>query len=55
MSSTDGLIGNGIYDKNKKYKKYNAEHYYKTLQNIYKRENSNLLENGLPKIWTLKF
>ena len=55
MSSTDGLIGNGIYDKNKKYKKYNAEHYYNTLQNIYRRRNSNLLENGFPEIWTLDF
>ena len=55
MSSTDGLIGNGIYDLNKNYKKYNAEHYYKTLQKIYRRKNSDLLENGFPKIWTLKF
>ena len=55
MSSTDGLIGNGTYDKNKKYKKYNAEHYYNTLQNIYRRRNSNLLENGFPEIWTLDF
>ena len=57
MSSTDGLIGNGPYNINKNalYKKYNAEHYYKILQNIYKRKNSNLLENGFPKIWTLDF
>jgi glycosyltransferase involved in cell wall biosynthesis len=55
MSSTDGLIGNGFYNKNIKYKKYNAEHFYKTLQNIYKRKESNLLENGFPKIWTHDF
>ena len=55
MSSTDGLIGNGVYDINKKYKKYNAEHYYEVLQNIYKGHNSNLLANGFPKIWTLDF
>ena len=55
MSSTDGLIGNGIYDKNKKYKKYLTEHYYNTLQNIYRRRNSNLLENRFPEIWTLDF
>ena len=55
MSSTDGLIGNGIIDPTKSYKKYNAEHYYKTLQNIYKRKGSNLLDNGFPKIWTLDF
>ena len=55
MSSTDGLIGNGVYDINKKYKKYNDEHYYEVLQNIYKSHNSNLLDNGFPKIWTLDF
>ena len=30
MSSTDGLIGNGIFNLTKSYKKYNAEHHYKT-------------------------
>jgi len=55
MSSTDGLIGHGMYDKNKRYKKYIAEHHYKTLQNIYKKRGSNLLENGFPQIWTFDF
>lgn len=55
MSSTDGLIGFGIYDENKKYKKYIAEAHYKTLQNIYKRKGSNLLDNGFPQIWNLDF
>ena len=55
MSSTDGLIGNGIYNPDIKYKKYNAENYYKCLQNIYKSRNSNLLENGFPDIWNLEF
>ena len=55
MSSTDGLIGNGIINPTKSYKKYNAEHYYKTLQYIYKSKGSNLLDNGFPKIWTLDF
>ena len=36
-------------------KKYNAENHYNTLQKIYKRKGSNLLENGFPKIWTLDF
>ena len=36
MSSTDGLFGEGVYDSNKIYKKYNAEHYFNTLKNIYK-------------------
>ena len=55
MSSTDGLIGNGMYDINTKYKTYLAEYYYKTLQNIYRNKNSNLLEKGFPEIWTLDF
>tara|TARA_B110000046_G_scaffold184414_1_gene222837 strand:+ start:1233 stop:1952 length:720 start_codon:yes stop_codon:yes gene_type:complete len=55
MSSTDGLIGNGVYNPKKIYKKYNAEYFYGCLQNIYRRKNSNLLENGFPEIWTLDF
>ena len=55
LSSTDGLIGNGVYNSTLKYKKYNAEHHYKTLQNIYKRKGSNLLDNGFPDIWNLNF
>jgi glycosyltransferase involved in cell wall biosynthesis len=53
MSSTDGLIGRGVYDSSKKYRKYNAEHYYNNLKKIY--ESSNLLCNGFPKIWNLEF
>jgi len=55
MSSTDGLIGNGMFDSSKKYKKYNFEYYYDTLQDIFKNKGSNLLENGFPYIWTLEF
>jgi glycosyltransferase involved in cell wall biosynthesis len=55
MSCTDGLIGEGIYDKNKKYQKYNAEFYYNELQNIYKNKGSKLLENGFPEIWNYEF
>ena len=55
MSCTDGLIGNGIYNSNMTYKKYNAEQYYNDLQNIYKTKGSPLLENGFPEIWNLDF
>lgn len=54
MSCTDGLIGNGMYNANNIYKKYNAEHYYKTLVNIYKNKE-NMLGNGFPDIWTPEF
>jgi len=36
MSSTDGFIGNGLYDSKRKYKKYNEEHFYEILKNIYR-------------------
>jgi len=55
MSSTDGLIGNGIFNHTKSYNKYNAENYYIILQNIYNNANSNLLKNGFPIIWNLDF
>lgn len=55
MSSTGGLIGNGMYDSTKIYKKYNAECFYKVLRNIYKSKSSNLFDNGFPKIWKLDF
>jgi len=55
MSCTDGLIGNGIYNPNKKYLPYNAQHYYRTLLSIYKKKGSNLLQKGFPDIWTLDF
>jgi len=55
MSSTDGLIGQGVYSIDKQYKKYNGEYYYKTIQNIYKNKGSNSLDNGFPNIWNLEF
>lgn len=55
MSSTDGLIGFGIYNINKRYSIYNAENFYNTIQNIYRNKGSNLLDNGFPRIWNLDF
>lgn len=55
MSCTDGLIGNGIYDKTKSYKKYNKEHFLNILKNIYKNKGSSLMENGFPLIWNSDF
>jgi glycosyltransferase involved in cell wall biosynthesis len=55
MSSTDGLIGNGIFNPTKSYKKYLADHHYKTLQNIYNSKDGNLLNSGFPIIWNLIF
>lgn len=55
MSATDGLFGNGVYDSNKIYPKYNAEYYYSCLQDIYKSKSSNYLENGFPSVWDINF
>jgi glycosyltransferase involved in cell wall biosynthesis len=55
FSCTDGFIGEGIYNSNDRYKKYNAEYEYYKIQNIYKEQKRNLLENGFPKIWDLDF
>lgn len=55
MSCTDGFIGEGPYDFSKTYKKYNAEHFYSILQDIYKNKGSQLLENGFPNIWNHEF
>ena len=55
MSSTDGLIGHGMFDPTKSYLKYNAEHYYTILQSIYIDKGSNALKNGFPTLWTLDF
>ncbi len=53
MCCTDGLIGNGVYNENIRYSKYNAEYYYTVLNQIYKE--STLLNNGFPTIWNLDF
>jgi glycosyltransferase involved in cell wall biosynthesis len=55
MSSTDGLLGFGVYNANQKYIIYNAENCYNTLQNIYRSKGSNVLDNGFPRIWNLEF
>ena len=56
MSSTDGLMGHGMYDSKKKYEIFNDRpSHHQTVKNIYKRVGSNLFDNGFPKIWTFNF
>ncbi len=55
MSSTDGLIGQGVYDPSKTYKIYNKEHYYNDILNIFRKKGSTLMENGFPRIWDYQF
>lgn len=52
MSSTEGYIGRGIFNKVRKYKKYNSQYYFKVLNRIYKNK---LYKYGFPKIWNLDF
>ena len=55
MSSSDGLIGYGIFDNSRKYLAYNAEFYYQKIKEIYKIKNSNLMDKGFPEIWDREF
>jgi hypothetical protein len=55
MSSTEGLIGRGVYRADESYKLYNSDHYYETLQGIYRAKGSQFLDNGFPSIWSLDF
>lgn len=55
MSSTDGLIGKGIYNTTKTYKKFNAESCYKYIAYQFYKKRSKLFRQGFPKIWTLEF
>tara|TARA_B100001063_G_C16774100_1_gene563814 strand:- start:1203 stop:1919 length:717 start_codon:yes stop_codon:yes gene_type:complete len=56
ISSTDGLIGNGPYDKTKKYRIYNKENYLGTIKNIFARKGKqDLMKDGFPLIWNEEF
>jgi teichuronic acid biosynthesis glycosyltransferase TuaG len=55
MSCTEGLIGNGIYNPNLSYKKYNSEFYFNAISKIFRKKKSNLLSNGFPHIWNFDF
>lgn len=50
MSCTEGYYGNGVYQKDKSYKKYMTEHHWENLTQIFRRKN--LILNEFPKIWT---
>jgi glycosyltransferase involved in cell wall biosynthesis len=55
MSSTEGLLGKGVYDPMKKYPLYNTEACYDYIRRKYRNIGSNILENGYPEIWNLAF
>jgi glycosyltransferase involved in cell wall biosynthesis len=51
MCCTDGFIGQGLYNRNMKYPRLNAEYYYNILQEIFNANNSDMIKSGFPKIW----
>ena len=59
MSSTEALIGKGPFDKNKKYKRFNAEHSLRYIAWVYRKSGvyipEFLLDGIFPPVWNLKF
>ena len=52
MSCTDGYMGKGEYNPDKKYPIYNVECYGESLKRRFKKKRKlHLIENGLPDIW----
>ena len=55
MCCTEGYIGQGAYDPTKKYRRYNSEHYYGQIRQIFSNKGSTLMDAGYPGIWTREF
>lgn len=63
FSSTEGIFGEGVFDKSKRYKLYNNEQFYSKISkkyrnSIYKPRNLNSLYKNtfkFPNIWTYDF
>jgi teichuronic acid biosynthesis glycosyltransferase TuaG len=55
MSSTDGLIGTGIYNPDEIYKRFNKEYLYEVIKQIYNSNGSVAVNNGFPEIWDYNF
>lgn len=57
VSCTEGFAGEGVYNSNKKYKLFHREHFWKSLNNIFKRKNKLHLLNKYynSEIWTEEF
>ena len=54
MSCTDTLLGNGIYDTNRTYKRSLGERYKETFKTVYQQEGNDELKDGYPKVWNLR-
>lgn len=54
FSSTEGYFGEGIFDKNKNYKLYNSEKFYKKIRKRYKGTKF-YKSFKYPSVWNLEF
>jgi glycosyltransferase involved in cell wall biosynthesis len=55
MSTTDAYWDYGIYNPEKQYKRFYSDIDFDQLQQIHKRQESTMLDNGFPEIWNRKF
>jgi glycosyltransferase involved in cell wall biosynthesis len=55
MSTTDAYADYEIYNPEKHYKCFYSEIDFQELQQIHRRQGSNMLDNGFPEIWNKRF
>jgi teichuronic acid biosynthesis glycosyltransferase TuaG len=54
MSCTEALIGSGVFNRNKQYKRYNADYAFNYINKIYQIQRVPLIKNGnFRVIWDL--
>ena len=54
LSCTEGYAGDGPFTPGAAYARYNAEHYWDTVQAIHRAQGSTWLRRGYPEIWSLE-
>jgi glycosyltransferase involved in cell wall biosynthesis len=55
MSTTEAYADYEVYNPEKEYKCFYSEIDFEELQQIHRRQGSNLLDNGFPEIWNKRF
>ncbi len=55
MCACQSYFGNGLYNSSKKYQRLNEDRYNGIIKGKFKKQNSNLLDNGFPDVFTLEF
>jgi len=54
MSATQCYLGNGVYNRHRRYRMGNDEIFLGTIKGYFRNNNSNLFENGMPDMITLE-